>query len=141
MRFELSKTTGRTTHSFDIKANSLADAESYRDANFQGYSIVEVPEYVMSSAEKRRQRAELGSQLYEQYLDENDQIAKDRGYAFTVEEANTQAAKLQLIGLHLKNGSFVQAIEMLSGTAPDAILTQDRINYFIAEMQDLLNNQ
>jgi hypothetical protein len=93
----------------------------------------------LTDAEKLAARKTFGAELVNQYLLENDAIAKSWGRPFTVAEAGQQAQKLQLVMALLPNGSLKQVVDILSTTAADTILTQERINGYIAQINKFLN--
>jgi hypothetical protein len=120
---------------------TLQDCEAWVLDKFgEGYTVTEVGNApIVSDAEKLEARQQFGKQLVNQYLLENDAIAKSWGRPFTVAEAGQQAQKLQLAMALLPNGSLKQVVDILSTTAPDTILTQDRINNYITQINEFLN--
>lgn len=107
-----------------------------------GYVVTELgPMPVKSDAQKLKERQEFGKQLINKYLIENDAIAKSWGRPFTVAEAAQQASKLQLIMALLPNGSLKQVVDILGTTAADNILTQDRIDSYISQLNAFIAAQ
>lgn len=107
-----------------------------------GYTVTDlgaVPQ--KSEAEKLAERQTFGKQLLNDYLIDNDKIAAERGYPFTVEEAAQQAQKFQLVMGILPLGSLLQCLTVIQNTATDAIFTQERKDKYIAALQNFIAAQ
>lgn len=120
----------------------LAAAEAYFKPLLPDCVVSLAPvQEVKSDAEKLADRQQFGKELVNQYLLENDAIAKSWGRPFTVAEAAQQAQKLQLVMALLPNGSLKQVVDILTGTTADSILTQDRINSYITALNNFIAGQ
>ena len=104
-------------------------------------NVIFTPTAGLTDLEKLEARQKFGKELVNQYLLENDAIAKSWGRPFTVSEAAQQAQKLQLVMALLPNGSLKQVVDILTGTTADSILTQDRINSYITALNNFIAGQ
>lgn len=94
-----------------------------------------------TEAQKLDERQTFGKELLNQYLIDNDAIASQRGYAFTIEETVQQATKFQLVMGILPLGSLKQCFTIISGTAIDTIFTQTRKDAYILALNNYINIQ
>jgi hypothetical protein len=99
----------------------------------------QIPE--KTEAQKLDERQVFGKQLLNDYLMDNDAIAKERGFPFTVEETAQQAQKFQLVMGILPLGSLKQSLDVISITATDTIFTQERKDKYIAALQNFILGQ
>jgi hypothetical protein len=139
-------------HNYEIKKENrafikpfskLEDAQTWAFGYFgEGYTITDLgPVPQKSEAEKLAERQDFGKQLLNDYLMDNDAIAKERGFPFTVEETAQQAQKFQLVMGILPLGSLKQSLDVISVTATDTIFTQERKDKYIAALQNFILGQ
>jgi hypothetical protein len=123
--------------------SKLEDAQAWAFGYFvEGYTITDLgPVPQKSEAEKLAERQDFGKQLLNDYLMDNDAIAKERGFPFTVEETAQQAQKFQLVMGILPLGSLKQSLDVISVTATDTIFTQERKDKYIAALQNFILGQ
>jgi hypothetical protein len=123
--------------------SKLEDAQAWAFGYFgDGYTITDLgPVPQKSEAEKLSERQDFGKQLLNDYLMDNDAIAKERGFPFTVEETAQQATKFQLVMGILPLGSLKQSLDVISVTATDTIFTQERKDKYIAALQNFILGQ
>jgi hypothetical protein len=128
---------------FIIPFADYAAAESWAIGYFgDGFTITNLGAVIPpTEAEKLAARQSFGKELLNEYLMDNDLIAKERGYPFTVEETGQQAQKFQLVMGILPLGSLVQCLTVIQNTATDTIFTQARKDKYIASLQTFLNSQ
>jgi len=103
-------------------------------------SVIITPPTPPTEAEKLQARQDFGKQLLNEYLMDNDALAKERGYPFTVEETAQQAQKFQLVMGVLPLGSLKQCLDIITVTETDAIFTQERKDKYILELNNFLNS-
>jgi len=105
-----------------------------------GYTIEEIQTQPLPENLKLQARQDFGKQLLNEYLMDNDALAKERGYPFTVEETAQQAQKFQLVMGVLPLGSLKQCLDIITVTETDAIFTQERKDKYILELNNFLNS-
>ena len=103
-------------------------------------SVIITPPTPPTEAEKLQARQDFGKALLNEYLMDNDALAKERGYPFTVEETSQQAQKFQLVMGILPLGSLKQCLDIITVTETDAIFTQERKDKYILELNNFLNS-
>jgi len=123
----------------------LTAAKAYFEPLLPGCTVKEadaadqIP--VKSDAEKLTERQTFGKQLLNEYLIDNDLIASQRGYPFTIEETVQQAQKFQLVMGILPLGSLKQCLTIIEGTAIDTIFTQERKDKYIASLNQFITGE
>lgn len=117
-----------------------AAAESWAISYFtDNFTITDLGAVIpLTEAEKLQLRQDFGKQLLNKYLMDNDALAKERGYPFTVEETAQQAQKFQLVMGILPLGSLKQCLDIITVTATDTIFTQERKDKYISELNNFL---
>ncbi len=91
--------------------------------------------------QKLSARQTFGKELLNEYLLDNDKIANDRGYPFSVQETGQQATKFQLVLGILPLGSLLQTLAVIEATPTDTIFTQERKDKYIAKLNQFLSTQ
>ncbi len=119
------------------------DAVDWADSYFvDGYTVTDLgPVIEPTESEKLEARQSFGKELLNEYILDNDQIAKNRGYPFTIEETVQQATKFQLVLGILPLGSLLQTLAVIEATPTDTIFTQERKDKYIAKLNQFLSTQ
>lgn len=137
--YEIKKGNRGIIKPFDKLESAEAWAVSYFGDGFTITDLGAVPQ--KSEAEKLAERQEFGKQLLNEYLMDNDAIAKAWGRPFTVEETAQQATKFQLVMGILPLGSLKQSLDVISITTTDTIFTQERKDKYILALQNFISGQ
>ena len=118
------------------------DAKAWAISYFvDGFTITDLGAVTPpTEAEKLQARQDFGKALLNEYLMDNDALAKERGYPFTVEETAQQAQKFQLVMGILPLGSLKQCLDIITVTETDDIFTQERKDKYILELNNFLNS-
>jgi hypothetical protein len=118
-----------------------AAAEAWAIGYFtDGFTITDLGTVIPpTEAEKLQARQDFGKELLNEYLMDNDALAKERGYPFTIEETAQQVQKFQLVMGILPLGSLKQCLDIITITETDSIFTQQRKDKYILSLQNFLN--
>ncbi len=132
-------TNGQTSYLKNFA--TLQDAENYYipllDSEFTvllAEPFEQIPQRVITLEDRMR----MGIEIYKAYLQDNDELAKLSGQPMPASMAEAIAVSMAGLKLLLESGSLVQSKEILLAKTPDAILTQARLDKYVAMIDNFL---
>lgn len=144
--YEIKKQNRAFIKPFADYTSAEAWAVGYFTDGFVITDLGEIP--ALTLEEKAVLKIKKGEEVLSMYLLENDAIAANRGYPFTIEETIQQIQMFQVkvngevvttLQELLKLGSIVQSLQVLQNVVPNEIFTEERKIFYINELQSFLN--
>lgn len=126
-----------------IKAASLDSAESIGVATFiDGFTVEDLGAVPTKPArQKIKERKAFGASLEDDFMYDNAVYFATRGTPITKAEARFLKTKCKDVWDMASVGSLEICIEELQDITPDAIITQVRLNKYIAAIQAYITNE
>lgn len=133
----------KESRSIIIKATSLASAEAIGITAFtDGFTVEDLgPVPTKPARQKIAERKAFGASLEDDFLYDNAVVFATRGTPVTKAEARSLKTKCKDAWDMAKVGSLEITIEELQDITPDTIITQARIDKYIAAIQAYISNE